>query len=166
MLVRGRRQNVLGQLSEFRPLRFHSLPPSLLADHAKNKILDLWIQKAMVQTYLIFPYKYAIILLSCSCAVNLPVWKIVSYYQGRGCLSSVGFRSICHTCHCVCVSSHYSYVLFELHSCKTRLTPQHNILFLLELEKLTWDWVLLFFNGDMVSICSYFILIWNLHYLP
>lgn len=57
---------------------------------------------------------------------------------------------LCITCH-----QSFSYVLFEFHSCKLRLTPQYNILFLLKREKLTWGWVFLFVSLQMFLLYSY-----------
>ena len=64
---------------------------------------------------------------------------------------------VCHRLDCVSrFSSHYLYDILEFPSCEIQLTPQYNILFLLKPEKLTWDYVFLFFNGDLASECSYY----------
>ena len=44
--LRGRQQNVSGQLSGFWPLRFYPLPPPVIPHHTKTqKFVDLSIQK-------------------------------------------------------------------------------------------------------------------------
>ena len=67
------------------------------------------------------------------------------------------YVSVSHFVCVSCVSSHYSNVSFEFHSCKIQIIPQCNNFFI-RTKKLTRDWALLFFQSltNLIFACTDF----------